>query len=58
MFTGMMYQVGKEGMMADRGYGVHDGFAGPVLAFVTWLAVVAVLFALARLLWKKADKLK
>ena len=58
LFTGMMYQVGKEGMMADRGYVGHDGFVGSVLTFVTWLAVVAVLFALARLLWKKADKLK
>ncbi len=58
IFTGMMYKAGSQGMMADRGYVGHDGFVGPVVAFITWVAVVSVLFALARLLWKKGDKLK
>lgn len=55
-------------MMAQRpGYGYNMywqergsqyGSFHAVMALVTWVAIVSVLFALARYLWKKGDKLK
>lgn len=63
LLGGMM----KAGRGIGRGYGEGSmigavGGAVPiihlVLSLITWAAVVAVLIALARLLWKKGNKVK
>lgn len=63
LLGGMM----KAGRGIGRGYGEGSmigavGGADPiihlVLSLITWAAVVAVLIALARLLWKKGNKVK
>ncbi len=54
------YKMGERGMGMD-GYKMQQspfGVVHLVVAVITWVAVVSVLFAAARLLWKKGNKVK
>ncbi len=57
-FNMMTQRPGYGYNMYWQNQGAEVGSFHPVMALVTWVAFVSVLFALARYLWKKGDKLK
>lgn len=57
-FNMMTQRPGYEYNMYWQQQGSPFGSVHALMALVTWVAVVYVLFALARFLWRKGDKLK
>lgn len=57
MMLGTMYKTGG-GRMMDGWDGQGLVAVGGVLHLVTWVALIALLWAVARFFWKKGDKVK
>ena len=56
-----VYNMGEKGMVQGPRVGpwnVQVPIVGVVVWLITWVAVLSVLFSLARLLWKKGNKVK
>ncbi len=64
MLLGGLYKVGGAIGQGYGNRGMMGGVDGAVpiihiiLSLITWAAAVAVLISIARLLWKKGDKVK
>ncbi len=50
--------TGVRSMMGWAGNNPTAVFLNDLLGLITWILIIAVLFALLRVLWKKGDKVK
>ncbi len=57
LLAGVYRLKGPEMMMDGNPNGTFPAVV-MVVWFITWIAIVSVLFSLARLLWKKGNKVK